>query len=813
MTKNNDKTNGGKLFLAGYGLQVFIAPALAGILLAIFFWGFGYDADLLWTNILILAIWLILVLVIFRLQPNGKIWRDYGWMFSPAILVLLLLFNISWARSILEIDALDKSGYIEISVPDTNLTLHIIYPQQIDFNEQNAAAVTLWITNDDPCIQRSISLTSDDLFFAFQPTDNSPLQWQENITTRLPSVNSVLLIHVQPRIRNSRNTQVATLDLTINSTEIQGLPPIALEGKKDAQIRLWKNTLLDASGFSIIIGIVAAWIEIRRKEEEERKRKEGEINNALEEFDETMRNNFSASIKTWEQLITRNWKEWDSVFQDQVQHKFGMFIESEFWNCIVSTTVTEMREDIKHFLPICQRLFESQDSKVISILKQLQSALLQDDHASYNLLAMLKEYPISINTAKIIASAFPPDLKKKTIDDYANRFPDQIRALRIELGFSEVESYPLQEQFVFYAKEHLPTEKLTAWLNTNGLNYSPFADADSPLYSVFDKQLLIDGVAPGFALPAPNLQNITFEFGNSWDAGAALFEYCKALQSKIKVKKDVFFVIVAPSMVENYEPDHPRKLYLHALAEQWEWSLAETPTLFYSLKDEQFDLVGRLLRWHDFSPAISIKKIAEFARHFQERKEGEKKEDEDQRSIWPILSEWLTHTSAEDLRTEEINTLIELKPLPKNHTLFLVSAIDQNPHVGRQVSSSLYKNLEAHSSWLRAHNCGLVGFQIGDKNRQSVTFTRLISQCNDRVRYCTAQSVQLNEQIHTLNNLFIPHDKEEAEKILARKANGSPGRMVRLGQKLLLQHVEKYSPDDEDKYKYLHIEDLEALQA
>ena len=39
------------------------------------------------------------------------------------------------------------------------------------------------------------------------------------------------------------------------------------------------------------------------------------------------------------------------------------------------------------------------------------------------------------------------------------------------------------------------------------------------------------------------------------------------------------------------------------------------------------------------------------------------------------------------------------------------------------------------------------------------------------------------------------------------KANGSPGEMVRLGQKLLLQHIAKYPPQED-----LHVEDLIALE-
>ncbi|HRQ32034.1 MAG TPA: hypothetical protein PLM89_02895, partial [Anaerolineales bacterium] len=803
MTKNNDKTRGGEIRFSAFRSQIIILGLLTTVVMGGYFLARPFW-DIYWLPILITAIGLItLVLLSFW----RGLWRNYRWIVGSTILILLVLTNVSWAKSLLSINALEKRQFIQYHISDSNTILHVEYPSQILYDSQNTPSLMFWVKTPVPFSSPTLGITAEDLLLGIQASKDSPVQWERIVQKSLPINGDTLTILLLPVSQNPETTKTITLPIeiiTAKGSQIKELS-IKVEGRLDAQHRKWANAFLETGGIivSLALGVFAA---LKQLDDEKKRQTIKQAEQLIASFDSDLTNDISIALKKQLESITANWNELDKALQDQFRDKYSSLVEGEkkLWGAISGKTLTDIKSDVELCLQVCERIFERLEEKPISTLKQLQSALLQDDHASLNMLAMLKKYPASINIAKIIASAFPPDLKRKTIDDYIGRFPDQIRALKVELGFSEVESYPLQEQLVFYAKEHLPSEKLTAWLNTNGLNYSPFADADNPFYSVFDKQLVIAWVAPGFALPVPNLQNITFEFGNSWDTGAALFEYCTALQYNIKVKEDVFFVIVAPSMVENYEADHPRKLYLHALAEQWEWMLAETPTLFYSLKDAQFDLVRRLLRWHDFSPAISIKKIAEFARHFQEKKEGEKKEDEDQRSIWPILSEWLTHTSAEDLRAEEINALIGLRPLSKNRTLFLVSAIDQNPHVERQISSNLYKNLEAHSSWLRAQNCGLVGFQIGDKNRQAVTFTRLISQCNDRVRYCAAQNVQPDEQIHTLNNLFTLHDKEEAEKILARKANGSPGRMVRLGQKLLLQHVEKYPPDDEGNYKYLH---------
>ncbi|GAB4452827.1 MAG: hypothetical protein OHK0041_16330 [Anaerolineales bacterium] len=411
---------------------------------------------------------------------------------------------------------------------------------------------------------------------------------------------------------------------------------------------------------------------------------------------------------------------------------------------------------------------------------------------------MLKEYPASIITARIITRAFPPDLKKKTIMENADKFPTQIRTLRWELGVPDTESFPLQTQYSYYAKEHAPIERLSAWLKAHELERSPFADADSPFYSVLDEQPPIALATPGFALPTSVSQNIAFEFATAWDAGAALFEFC--IKFNARLKDDIFFIAVTPNVVEDYGAGHPRKLLLHALAGQWIWSLAEEPTLFFSLESVQRDLAGRLLRWHDLSPSVTVNKIAEFIRHLEGRKkEEEKEEKKNQMVFFSKLTEWLGGMSANDLRAEEINALIGLRPAPARRTVFLISTIDLNPHVKGQISPSLHERLGAQADWLSVHDGGLVHFLPGDKNRQTVSLPVLVNQCNIRVQKCSSNKLVFNQ--------LFDAPGEEPDAILAQKADGSPGRMVRLGQKLLLQHIEKYPLDE-----LLHIKDLIALE-
>ena len=793
MTEENDNTSGGNLSLAGYGLQVFIAPILAGVLLCIFIYFFGFDVDLLWTNAIILLVWLILVWFTFLRRPDAEFWRNYRWIISPAVLILLFLFNTSWAQSTLTTLSLKKS--IFKTAPLDSSQIHAEYPSQILFDDAEPSEIHLWVTDSLNC--RSLVISGEGLLFAIKPPSDAPLEWSEEPTLKFNRTTTAITLLVQPSQPPGTYSKIVQLNLNSGNTPLETQNwQMVVESKRDSQIRGWKKNFL-STGSIIVSLITAIFVGIKQLEEEKKRQQRERVKQIISNFSST-KNNLSQTLQEYLGLKD-DWREWDKALQREFREAYTAFVEGALWDVLTKKTTPEMAADVNLYLQVSERIFEGSEEKLISTLKKLQSALLQDDHASLNLLAMLKEYPASINIAKIIASAFPPGLKKKTIDDYTSKFLDQIRDLRVELDFPDFESFPLQRQFSFYTKDHTFEDRLNVWLETHELDCSPFADADSPFYSVLNGRLLIDAdmAPPGFMLPKLNAQNQILEFSNSWDAGAGLFAYCNALKSNTSLKDAIFFSIIAPSMIENYGMDHTRKLYLHALAEQWIWSLAETPTLFYSLQGEQRDLAGRLIRWHDISPSITAHKIEKFAVRLQE------KEKKSPSLPFSALITWLSEKDAADLRTEEINALIELQPYPRRSNLFLASTVDLNPQVERQISRNLHEKLAEQFDWLSAHNSKAVIFSMSAKNRQVVALENLVNQCKIRTRKCSNDKLEFNQ--------LFDAPGSEPDNILARKANGSPGRMVRLGQKLLLQHVEKYSPDDKDKYEYLHIEDLKAL--
>lgn len=811
-------------FWAGYGVQVGIAPGLAFVLMGVFILLFGYTTDglwqdavsnLIWTNTVVLLLWFIfIVFFLFRRRKNsgqkmqgyyrGERWRDYRWVIAPAVLILLFLFDTSWAQSTLSTSSLKKT--VIDSTSPASVQFHAEYPSQILFDDPEPSEIHLWATGSLNCTK--LVITGEGLLFAIKPSSDSSIEWYPSLSIRFDKKTKAKTLLVQPVKPPESDSQ--RIQIELNSSDKTLAWWINIESKRDSQIRDWKKNFL-GTGSMVVSLITAVFVGIKQLEEEKKRQRAEGIKQAIATFDTDAKNDLSKILQEHLEL-TADWDEWDRALQEQLRKAYTSCIEKELWEALAAKTIAEVKEGVALLSQICDRIFKIEQEKPVATLKQLQSALQQDEHASFNLLSMLKEYPASINAAKIIAGAFSPALKTKTITNYTSKFPKQIRDLRVELNFPDLESFPLQEQFTFYKKKHISESRLTDWLKAHELKCSPFEDADSPFYTVLNDQLLIDFASPGFVFSMPDLKNRAFEFSNSWDASVALLSYCQSYRgdfTRIDEKEKTLFVVITPNLIKDYISTHTQKLYLHALAEQWIWSLAEAPTLFYILKDSQRDLVGRLLRWHDFSPSIAVNKIAEFSRYLQESRKGKEKEEQEERGkeeeknqkvFFSKIVEWLTNTNADDLRTEETNAMIGLRPLPKKRTVFLISSVDLNPHVTTQIPSSLHETMNEQSDWLSAHDCGLIRFLISDKNWQTVSVSELVNQCNIRVRKCSKTgNVEFNQ--------FFDAPGLEPDAILAQKANGSPGRMVRLGQKLLMQHVERY-PSSE----LLHIEDLIALR-
>lgn len=782
MTKEDHQTNGGKSLLSNDRSQIIVLGVIGIAVVAIrqIFPVFWKDHWIL-ISVNAAAFGFLTLLSFWK-----RFWRDYRWLAGSGILILLVLIDFSWGKSILGINALERRQSVEYVFSQSGAVLRVEYPEKMLYDGENTGELVLLLTTPAPCSPVSITIASNDLLFATQTANDTPLQWTKTLIVPLQEDGKVLTILIQPALSAPDLTKAALITMQSPATDLalqSAMPPaVKLEGRQDAQRRLWLGNLMDTGSISLIAGIALAWLEIQRRETEEKRKRENEINRAIETFD------YSKVLEDHRDLI-RDWNKWEKEVQNQFHDKYSSFIEKDLWQAIANKTLEEVKEEVQRLLSICERIFEDKESKPISLVKRLQEALQNDARA---LLSMLKDYPESIGVAKQIARNLPDDLKKQIPEEHKDGFLPEIILLKEDLGFPDTESFPLQSQFRFYTVPSHAEARLAAWLEKHGLHYSPFADADSPYTSTpGDEKLLIEHVPAGFSLPTFEQSAQSFHFANSWDAGAALFEYVKNLPQKIK--DETFVTALTPSMIADFGMEQPRNLFLHALAEGWLWTLAEAPAIYYSLEKSQRGLAGRLLRWHGGSPSAIVRSLEQIL--------GNKKDEKSTQKFIENVAEWLENVEANDLRKEEVPALIELRLSARQQfTLAFVSSVDWQTSASAEMPPAVHEALEREAQWLKSHGWALIHFMISEVNPQRISEDNLTKQCQQRVQ------IGSDGQVEALEDLFAPHPEDAADLILARKAAGSPGKMVRLGQKLLLQHVENNSPGE-----LLHLEDLLAL--
>lgn len=802
MTEKKKNAGGGNQILAGYSWQVFFVFIFASSLFGIFYWLFGVDQDLLWTNIVVLAIWLILLLLSLLIPPIGDFWRVNKWIMGSSVLILLFLFDSSWAQSSLSTSSLERDIVESIPV-DTRLYLQAEYPSQILYDGSGKVEIRLLATGSfENLKQRKIIIASSDkiLLFAVKPLSDEPIVWSDSLEFDLSENANAITLLAQPAERTRLNTLSANLTWKADGLDL--VTPkgnkLRIEGERDSKIRTWKKTFLGTSSLIVaLIGTIFAGIkqwdeEDKRKkaakEDDEKRRKIEEIRSAIDAFDIDIKNGISNALDKSLELL-RGWGEWDRPLQNQFIKKVTNFVDSnEFWDGISDKDITKLTIIVGQFL----KLYETfQTMPIPKHLNLLNTSTKPDARA---LLTLLRDYPQSIFIVEKITSGLPEELKKKIPDEYKNEFSRQIIALKNELGFPDSDSFPLQEQFQFFADTPNINESLKAWLEKHQMGFSPFLDKASPYtYTPHpkDRKFFIEQVSTGFTFPDLERPSENLEFSSSWDANAALFAYLRGLSSK--KQQAIFVVLLTPTMITDFSIEQPRELFLHALAEQWLWILAETPTLYYSLKEMQRSSLGRLLCWHSGSPYAALRSLEQIL--------GNKKEEQSTINLLKKMTEWLKVLDATSLRREEMNNLIELRPVPNQTTLLLVSSVGWRQQIGGEITPDVHKQIDEKAEWLQAHDWTRIHFLISSTDHQKVPLPNLAKQCQQRIIICS------NGKVEALEVLFSPHTEDPADFILARKANGSPSEMVRLGQKLLLQHAEKYSSDED-----LHIEDLIALE-
>ncbi|HEX2974321.1 MAG TPA: hypothetical protein VHO68_00150, partial [Bacteroidales bacterium] len=611
-------------------------------------------------------------------------------------------------------------------------------------------------------------------------------------------------------ISNPETTKENKLVFIDDNVELQAKDPsiIKLEGKQNAQNRLWLVAFLDAADviISLIIAVFAGLKQLedeekRKKKEareegehrkqaqkdEEKRQRSTEIKQAIDSFVIDLKSEFSSALQKYIVLV-QDWGEWERPLQNQFREKLEFFFRSDLcWEILLDKSVSDLEKDISLLLRVCTSASVSEKYlKEVKLLHKFIAEILSGDISA--LQELLKEYrgePLKrlfitrIARQKFIFSPKLPELQKDVIEEY-----------RSELGFitTDKKDFVLRERFQNSLVEKENDSTLIEWLQKHNLHFSPFIDADIP-YTLWPNKktnFFIDAVTSGFNASLDKANQL-FSFTSTWDLQAALYEFCKNLPDQIQ--KEIFAItLIARTLVDHQTS--PQAMVLHQLAEEWLWLLARDFELFYDLKQTHYmPLVKRLLIWHCGSPSATIGRLTQL------------REIKSNNKHIAMLDSWLSKTGTEPFHLKEINAFIELRPPAKNRTLLIASSSTLPFELNDQLINKHHQSINEIGDWLEIHNWTVVHFMLSKTGSQAILPNQLTQQCRQRVQVCS------NGLVDAFDLLFAPHDKEPADIILAGKANGSPGEMVRLGQKLLLQHVEKCPPEED-----LHIEDLIAIQ-
>ena len=266
-------------------------------------------------------------------------WRDYRWVVAPSLLILLFLFDTSWAQSKLSTEFLEKPRYGEYAF--FGMTINVEAPNQILYDSNAGRSLSLWLKCQTQCANQIVTLstnTGEGILFATQTTNNELFQWQKALKVTLPydgSVVTVLINQFPPDKENQTATIILTTD-EFHQTIFLDKNKIQVEGSQAAQVRAWKKNFL-GTGSIVVSLIVAVFAGIKQleeeekrkreaKEEEEKRQKENEIKQAIDTFETTATEDLLRTLEDDLKLF-QSYIEWErkKTLQNRLSKKITDF--------------------------------------------------------------------------------------------------------------------------------------------------------------------------------------------------------------------------------------------------------------------------------------------------------------------------------------------------------------------------------------------------------------------------------------------------------------------------------------------------------
>jgi len=728
------------------------------------------------------------------------LWENYKVVVILDLVLLFLFLVILAGETIWSVSVLEKPQFQKFRISGTDLVAHTEYPSQILYSDDQPHTLNIWLTCEfsrQKCpTDIVISSGGKNLLFAI---DQDVPRWMNALDVPIQPGQKAVAVQVARTDAASQQTLDEQITITVSgatSSQTSLLGALQLEGKQNAVERLWFIGLAGQAGvFISILGIPITWL-VKQLDDEKKREKQATIDQALDQFDkDVIRGSISDFFKKWN-ILCKDWSDWTKKQQDDFKEKFSNFLMKDF--------LSQIEKDMEHIQKnsdAAEKLFRKiAPGKKNDVLDKLEKALNKQDVVAA--VSLFQTNPEVINLVSAIIARIPEEIRQTAFTEIDPKLLLSSKRLKYLFGFPvngllyTPEEYPLEARFDNISRNSPQLERddaLQAWLRSHGLALSPFSDAQSPYIQVDDQIDLRDTLVGLFRDQSkPGQDKLIFQA--DWDLRAGFYDYCRGLSQE----QGTFFVLLAPALWHGFENANSKEIILHAVAQEWLNILVLDHSSFFELNKTLREALCRLLVWHCGSFLGLQMTIDELYQRY-----GEKIASQNLEGLLETISQTLKGSTTVDLQPSEMNVFLGLRPVDTTQTRILCSSIDLDNQVISAASLMQTKLLDSIAGWLKTLHMDIICF-ILDNSQPGMSLSEedLVKLCNDRLVACS------DKTINGFDELFVPHTDEPAEFLLARKAHGSPGEMIRLGQTLLLNHCRNHLDQE-----YLDIQELLDLKA
>ncbi len=695
------------------------------------FWTSPWGTFLLGLNILAIP-----VLFFAKGCSPNRCWRENRWIIVPAVVLGLVLLNSAWASAYISVTYLQESQEKVFESHD-GCNLHVRYPSYIVYERITPAEIRLRMVCKDSRVRPQVALSSSSRALILSPTEQGGA-WEDHLEIILPGDGTEAVVYVLA----AKAGEAAFFPLAING--LFGIELLVQHAEFEKHLEFFVNLLQSGSVFFTIIGAIFA---------------------GLKQLDEQKRNERQRSVDA---LLSRmsNFNYENGKLNDLIKEVEGEIRDwGELWS-----------DDQKSkFKDIYKELFKEGKSK----------DLWQEAARLPNASDFIKT---SIAIFGIAGINCPGTLKNLEMA-YPGYKPESAAA------YYPPEDYPLAQGLRAEAGTVLDANNVPAdnsRIDLWGMRFHPFGDWRYPYH--YGKEgvkglyfPLLDAV--NFSYQRVRNAHQTYYFPTRWDLLAGLYTYCVGYVDRTKSDhllsqgRETFFVPLFPSDLPPWRTEgHFIDYLLHALAGAWMRALAHNPYLIDENTPIEQQLIAELLvNRYGNSAAVKRALFAQFAHpSLPLSPSADFLKLLDQVSPGRIAS------------PKNLSGLLSLRPLGTKYTQYLCAEIA--PTGISHGTLSFYLHNAHIEDELRATQAFVVRFLLAGKQTSADQILRmkpddLLQLLDYRIKLSTN-----NLSPQTFLDLFYPPPLQDVLERFIRRANGSPGTIVKMAHDILAQHLEQF-PD------------------